>query len=204
MDDERLRAFREVRDAIREKLDEFFRSIANYPECNPGAGEWNSPASYTSIWRVVGEKNRSPPQGIAKLRVHPWSAILPGRRRFELRGNTDQQMFSGKRCYELHADRQTRRVPVQRQGDGRLAGDIEGRREGTERSRAAKSREGIALGRSELTEQRWWFGGRWREQQVESAFPPARQAPCLHVRDPNLANVRRDGDTAPHFRQSPR
>src|SRR4051812_16110013 len=64
--------------------------------------------------------------------MHWRKTICPGVSLLKLRGNTNKQIFSPVGRNQLDADRQPVSIPVQRQGNCRLAGDVERRREGNE------------------------------------------------------------------------
>src|SRR5215471_18201474 len=52
--------------------------------------------------------------------INPWLRLL------NLRRDPNQQVFATKRSYQLDPDRQSFRRPMQRQGDRRLPGYVEG------------------------------------------------------------------------------
>src|SRR5215467_5041441 len=59
-------------------------------------------------------------------------SLGPGRRILKLAGHPDQHVLTAVSGYELHADRQPVRRPMQRQADGGLAGHVELRSVGDE------------------------------------------------------------------------
>ena len=61
------------------------------------------------------------------LGVQRWSAVLPGLRLFELRGDAEQQVFAAVGGDQLYADRQSIVIPVQWQRDAGLARYVEWR-----------------------------------------------------------------------------
>ena len=94
----------------------------------------------------------------------------------ELRGDAEQQVLAAEARHELHAHRQPVRRPVQRQRDRRMAGDVEGLREGQVRRHAIEQRERIVERPVEVVEQRRRLGHGGRHQQVEAAREPGRHA----------------------------
>ncbi len=61
-------------------------------------------------------------------RIERCAPVQPSRKALHLSGQREQGLLVPRSADRLHAQRQTRRRDVDRQGDGRLAGDILDRR----------------------------------------------------------------------------
>src|SRR5215510_4607607 len=101
-------------------------------------------------------------------RVDRRTAVAPGPGLLQLAGEADQDVLAPPGRDELHADRELRGAPVQRQRDRRLAGQVLDRSEWNERQELVPRGEWVVGRGSECAERERRRGERGRQQEVEA------------------------------------
>ena len=101
-------------------------------------------------------------------------AIGPGLGGLDLGGHPQQHVLAPEGSHELHPDREPVVVPVQRQGDGRLTGDVERRRERHQLGRPEQAVQRVVRRAVEGAQGRRGLGDGRGEEQVEAARSTSR------------------------------